>query len=190
MDATLTDITDAQAAEIMLTLPWNFGDLNEDGEACYSDGEIQSVIKYVRKINARAEAAEADAAECRAERARYGDMMTSKLAAAEAEVARLRELLNDRESDLLYEATGRHTAEDALDKVRQALGVPAPISVVDEAARIVLENNEANAEVTRLQALMAEAVQADLDDDAYALEAAIVKMADALDDNGQDAQGG
>ena len=34
---------------------------------------------------ARAEAAEADARECRAERARYGDMMTEKLAAVEAE---------------------------------------------------------------------------------------------------------
>lgn len=112
----------------------------------------------------------------------------ARAAAAEAEVARLRELLNDRESDLLYEATGRHTAEDALDEVRQALGVPAPISVVDEAARIVLENDEANAEVTRLQALMAEAVQADLDDDAYALEAAIVKMAAVLEDTRLDAK--
>ena len=34
---------------------------------------------------ARVEAAEADARECRAERARYGDMMTEKLAAVEAD---------------------------------------------------------------------------------------------------------
>ena len=38
----------------------------------------------------RAEAAEADAAACRAERAHYGDIMTSKLAAAEAECEALR----------------------------------------------------------------------------------------------------
>ena len=39
---------------------------------------------------ARAEAAEADARECRAERARYGDAMTEKLAAVEAERDALR----------------------------------------------------------------------------------------------------
>ena len=43
------------------------------------------------KATARAEAAEADARECRAERARYGDMMTEKLAAVEAERDALRE---------------------------------------------------------------------------------------------------
>ena len=52
------------------------------------------------KATARAEAAEADARECRAERARYGDMMTEKLAAvederdeAEADLARTEDLL-------------------------------------------------------------------------------------------------
>ena len=40
---------------------------------------------------ARAEAAEADARECRAERARYGDAMTERLADAEAERDALRE---------------------------------------------------------------------------------------------------
>ena len=41
-----------------------------------------------------------------------------------------------------------------------------------------------------LRALIAQAVQADLDDDAFALEAAIVRMAAALDDSGDDARGG
>ena len=40
---------------------------------------------------ARAEAAEAAAQECRAERARYGDAMTEKLAAVEAERDALRD---------------------------------------------------------------------------------------------------
>ena len=43
------------------------------------------------KIIARAEAAEADARECRAERARYSDAMTERLAGVEAERDALRE---------------------------------------------------------------------------------------------------
>ena len=39
----------------------------------------------VERLIAELEAAEADALECRAERARYGDMMTEKLAAVEAD---------------------------------------------------------------------------------------------------------
>lgn len=74
-----------------------------------SNMEIKHGIDWYRyqteQATARAEAAEAvlsqtqaerdeyraDAAECRAERARYGDMMTEKLATAEADNARLRE---------------------------------------------------------------------------------------------------
>ena len=44
----------------------------------------EALAEYDAAI-ARAEAAEADARECRAERARYGDMMTEKLAAVEAD---------------------------------------------------------------------------------------------------------
>ena len=51
-----------------------------------------SLLSVVGKLNgelftvyARAEAAEADARECRAERARYGDAMTARLAGVEAE---------------------------------------------------------------------------------------------------------
>ena len=43
------------------------------------------------ELQARAEAAEADARECRAERARYGDAMTARLADVEAERDALRE---------------------------------------------------------------------------------------------------
>ena len=61
---------------------------------------LQSAIAARNTARARAEAAEADARECRAERARYGDMMTARLTdaeaerdAAEADLARTEDLL-------------------------------------------------------------------------------------------------
>ena len=47
--------------------------------------ELQDCETARNFVLARAEAAEADARECRAERARYGDAMTEKLAAVEAD---------------------------------------------------------------------------------------------------------
>lgn len=51
---------------------------------------LENRLGTAAQESARAEAAEAEAAECRAERAHYGDIMTSKLASAEAEIERLR----------------------------------------------------------------------------------------------------
>ena len=51
---------------------------------------LEVITAKSNEFLARAEAAEAEAAACRAERARYGDIMTSKLTTAEAEVERLR----------------------------------------------------------------------------------------------------
>jgi len=56
--------------------------LSEEPPIRYQEWFVDSQI-------ARAEAAESDARECRAERARYGDTMTSKLASAEAECEQL-----------------------------------------------------------------------------------------------------
>ena len=57
-------------------------------------GEAALEILLARQT-IRAEAAEAEAAECRQERAHYGDIMTSKLSTAEAEIAMLRAELAD-----------------------------------------------------------------------------------------------
>ena len=46
---------------------------------------VKEALAEYDAATARAEAAEADARECRAERARYGDAMTEKLAAVEAD---------------------------------------------------------------------------------------------------------
>ena len=73
-----------------------------DGEAYLDEGDMTSVAVLLDTYKAerdaerdaataRAEAAEADALECRAERARYGDMMTARLAGVEAERDALRE---------------------------------------------------------------------------------------------------
>ena len=59
-------------------------------EANRLDEVIDDLSAETSAALARAEAAEAEAAECRAERAHYGDIMTSKLASAEAEIERLR----------------------------------------------------------------------------------------------------
>lgn len=53
--------------------------------------ELQDCETARNFVLARAEAAEADARECRAERARYGDAMTERLAGVEAERDALRE---------------------------------------------------------------------------------------------------
>ena len=52
--------------------------------------ELQNCETARNFVLARAEAAEADARECRAERARYGDAMTARLAGVEAERDALR----------------------------------------------------------------------------------------------------
>ena len=54
------DITDAQRGEIILSIPWTFGELNDDGEACYSESEVQSLFAILHKLEDRAEAAEAE----------------------------------------------------------------------------------------------------------------------------------
>lgn len=51
---------------------------------------VKEALAEYDAATARAEAAEADARECRAERARYGDMMTARLADVEAERDALR----------------------------------------------------------------------------------------------------
>ena len=79
-----------QIGLIMATPSYN------DGEAYLDEGDMTSVAVLLDTYKAerdaerdaataRAEAAEADARECRAERARYGDAMTEKLAAVEAD---------------------------------------------------------------------------------------------------------
>jgi chromosome segregation ATPase len=50
---------------------------------------LENRLGTAAQESARAEAAEAEAAECRAERAHYGDIMTSKLASAEARIVEL-----------------------------------------------------------------------------------------------------
>ena len=95
----LLEMTPAQSIQFMLTLPWVMGDVSDEG-ATYDEREIETVLDYAKQIEARTDAAEADARECRAERARYGDAMTEKLAAveadrdeAEADLARTEDLL-------------------------------------------------------------------------------------------------
>ena len=53
--------------------------------------ELREARAEIATAIARAQAAEADARECRAERARYGDAMTERLAGVEAERDALRE---------------------------------------------------------------------------------------------------
>ena len=159
-----------------------------------SEQKLREIGVFAIRANTRAEAAEAafenlsawtseamvkqeaEVAECRAERARYGDMMTVKLAAAEAEIGELKVQIR------------------ALQLTATALA-PGDGGLVILLARQTIRAEAAEAECERLReqaaalrALIAQAVQADLDDDAFALEAAIVRMADALDDNGQDAR--
>jgi hypothetical protein len=104
-------------------------------------------------LRARAEAAEADAAECRSERARYGDMMTDKLAAAEAEVYKLgsrlaewikqahtaeatsahwKELHGDRAIDLAYEHAKADALEAEVARLREALADIAEAADADD----------------------------------------------------------
>ena len=52
---------------------------------------VKEALAEYDAATARADAAEADARECRAERARYGDAMTERLAGVEAERDALRE---------------------------------------------------------------------------------------------------
>lgn len=61
---------------------------------------LENRLGTAAQESARAEAAEAEAAECRAERAHYGDIMTSKLASAEAEIERLRSQVVTLEAQL------------------------------------------------------------------------------------------
>lgn len=75
----------------------------------------------------RAQAAEADAVECRKERAAYGDNVAGKLSALENEVERLRELNADRaetaecELGLMTAAYDSQTLnlENAKDRIRE-----------------------------------------------------------------------
>ena len=55
----LPEMTPAQSIQFMLTLPWRMGDVSDDG-ATYDESEIETVLDYVRQIENRAEAAEAE----------------------------------------------------------------------------------------------------------------------------------
>lgn len=109
-----------QIGLIMATPSYN------DGEAYLDEGDMTSIAVLLDTYRAerdtgrdaataRAQAAEADARECRAERARYGDAMTEKLAGVEAERDALRDALQSlifgRDEYEIEYFTGIDTAE-------------------------------------------------------------------------------
>lgn len=55
----LPEMTPAQSIQFMLMLPWTMGDVSDAG-ATYDEQEIETVLDYVRQIENRAEAAEAE----------------------------------------------------------------------------------------------------------------------------------
>ena len=77
--------------------------------------ELQDCETARNFVLARAEAAEADARECRAERARYSDAMTARLADVEAERdalrAALQSLIDGRDEYEIEYFTGMGTTE-------------------------------------------------------------------------------
>lgn len=88
-----------------MAITWNIDEARatiraQMAEANRLDEVIDDLSAETSAALARAEAAEAEVAECRAERAHYGDIMTSKLASAEAEIERLRERLRERVATL------------------------------------------------------------------------------------------
>jgi len=90
-------MTDEQSIRFMLTLPWAMGDNAEDGSVSYDAGEIETVLRFVDSLNARAEAAEATLASCN--RARQ---------AAEAENDRLRKQVAQAKVDGANEERSLH----------------------------------------------------------------------------------
>lgn len=48
--------TDAQSIRFMLMLPWAMGDNNEDGTVSYDAGEIETILRYVEKLDVAAKA--------------------------------------------------------------------------------------------------------------------------------------
>ena len=83
--------------------------------------EYEGAIAERNALIVRVEAAEKDAAECRAERARYGDIMTSLLSTAEADAARWRTLHADRDRDLRHEYARANEAEAEVARLREEL---------------------------------------------------------------------
>jgi chromosome segregation ATPase len=97
-----------------------------------AEAEVERLREELSALRARVEAAEADAAECRSERARYGDMMTDKLAAAEAASAYWRELHGDRDHDLQHEYARANEAEAEVARLREALADIAEAADADD----------------------------------------------------------
>jgi DNA repair exonuclease SbcCD ATPase subunit len=116
VDTMTIDVTDAQAVEIILTLPWQFGEL-KDGEACFSEDEIQSVLQHVRNLATSLEAAEADRARLLAANA----MLAADLGAAERDAAKWREMHDDRDRDLQHEYARANATEAEVALLREAL---------------------------------------------------------------------
>ena len=82
----------------------------EDEEAAYYEAHR---VEWERdEWKARAEAAEQDAAECRAERAHYGDLVTAELGALEAECERLRAALADIVEDTDADNPNSYRSDD------------------------------------------------------------------------------
>ena len=79
-------MTDEQSIRFMLTLPWAMGDNAEDGSVSYDAGEIETVLRFVDSLNARAESAEATLASCN--RARQAAEAECEWLRAELSVAR------------------------------------------------------------------------------------------------------
>ena len=114
-----------------------------------------------------------------------------------AEAARLDATIDDLSAETSAAIARAEAAEAALALAQQERDSlrAAYETAFNEGYRLSNNLHIAEAEIAHLReqaaalrALIAQAVQADLDDDAFALEAAIVRMADALDDNGQDAR--
>ena len=49
-------LTDAQSIRFMLMLPWTMGDKNEDGTVSYDAAEIEAILGYVEKLDAKEKA--------------------------------------------------------------------------------------------------------------------------------------
>lgn len=79
-------MTDAQSIRFMLSLPWAMGENTEDGEVEYSAGEIETILRFVDSLNARAEAAEDKVARL----LEALSITTGQRDGSRAEVARLR----------------------------------------------------------------------------------------------------
>jgi hypothetical protein len=49
-------LTDAESIRLMLMLPWTMGDKNGDGSVSYDASEIETILGYVKKLDAKEKA--------------------------------------------------------------------------------------------------------------------------------------